>query len=73
MRSRSINLCADYGARIRVVYVEVPASTLFEQNGTRQHPVPTKAIGRLIGRWEVPDLTEAHQLNLVVTEASPVS
>jgi predicted kinase len=71
MRSRSIDLCADYGARIRLVYVEAPAARLFEQNAERQHPVPARAIERLLGRWEVPDLTEAHQVDLAVTEALP--
>jgi predicted kinase len=69
MRARGIDLCADYGARIRLVYVEAPAARLFEQNREREHPVPTSVIERLIGRWEVPDLTEAHQVDLAVTEA----
>jgi predicted kinase len=73
MRFRCVDLCADYGARIRLVYVEAPATRLFEQNATRAHPVPRKAIERLIGRWEVPDLTEAHQVNLAVAEAVPAS
>lgn len=69
MRSRGIDLCADYGARIRLVYVEAPATRLFEQNRAREHPVPMSAIERLIGRWEVPDLTEAHRVELAVAEA----
>ena len=69
MRSRTIDLCASYGARIRIVYVEVSPDRLFTQNAEREHPVPTGAIERLLGRWEVPDLTEAHQVDLVVTGA----
>jgi predicted kinase len=69
MRSRSIDLCADYGARIRLVYVEVPATTLLVQNREREHAVPEQAIERLLQRWEVPDLTEAHQVELAVSES----
>ena len=69
MRGRGLDLCAEYGARIRLVYVESPASRLFAQNAERARPVPTKAIERLLGRWEVPDMTEAHQVTLAVTEA----
>src|SRR5262249_48641790 len=32
MRARTIDLCADYGARIRIVYVETPYIRLFVQN-----------------------------------------
>lgn len=70
MRARGIDLCADYGARVRVVYVEVPAPILVAQNRNREYSVPTSAIERLLHRWEVPDLTEAHQVTLAVTEAA---
>jgi predicted kinase len=70
MRSRGIDLCADYGAKIRLVYVEAPAARLFDQNADRAHAVPARAIERLLGRWEVPDLTEAHEVQLAVTESA---
>jgi predicted kinase len=62
MRERPIRLCADYNARVRIVYVEVPEADLFAQNRARARPVPADAIVRLLSRWEVPDLTEAHEV-----------
>jgi hypothetical protein len=55
MRRECIDLLADYGARIRVVYVEAPADRLYAQNRARSHPVP--------------DLTEAHQVTYAVADA----
>jgi tRNA uridine 5-carbamoylmethylation protein Kti12 len=46
----------------------VPATTLLVQNREREHAVPEQAIERLLQRWEVPDLTEAHQVKLPVSE-----
>jgi hypothetical protein len=65
----SLDLCADYGARIRLLYVEAPAERLFAQNREREHPVPAAAIERLPDRWDVPDLTEAHRVDYSVMEA----
>jgi predicted kinase len=66
MRERLIRLFADYNARVRIVYVEVPEADLFAQNRARPKPVPADAIVRLLSRWEVPDLTEAHHVDWVV-------
>jgi predicted kinase len=60
VRRESIDLFASYGARIRIVYLEVPSNVLFEQNRRRPAPVPEAVIERLLDRWEMPDLTEAH-------------
>lgn len=68
-RKRWIDLCADYGARVELVYVEPPLSTIFEQNARRSPPVPTKAIQRLIDKLEPPTWTEAHSLIRVTNPA----
>jgi predicted kinase len=68
LRSGCVNLFANYGARVRVVYVEVPPAVLFPQNRQRPAPVPEKVIERILDRWEVPDRTEAHQVDLLVRE-----
>ena len=39
---------------------------LFPQNRQRATPVPEGVIERLLERWEVPDRTEAHQVDWVV-------
>jgi tRNA uridine 5-carbamoylmethylation protein Kti12 len=46
----------------------VPAERLFPQNRQRPAPVPQSVLERMLERWEVPDLTEAHQVSLQVSE-----
>jgi predicted kinase len=60
-----LSLLADYHAKIRVVYVEAPHKLLFAQNRNRAAVVPESAIQGMIRRWEVPDLTEAHEVQWV--------
>jgi hypothetical protein len=62
MRERAIGLFAAYNARVRIVYVEAPASALWRQNRDREDAVPASAIRAMMNRWEVPDLTEAHEV-----------
>jgi predicted kinase len=61
-REPLLGLAADYNARVRIVCVEAAPEQLRRQNRDRPHPVREDAIGRLLGRWEYPTLTEAHQL-----------
>jgi predicted kinase len=62
LRSKLIDLFALYNARVRIVYVEVPQARLFAQNRAREAAVPEPVIEKLLRHWEVPDLTEAHEL-----------
>jgi predicted kinase len=66
LRGGCIRLFADYGARVRIVYVEAPAADLFTQNRRRAAAVPEGVLERLLDRWEVPDRTEAHAVEWVV-------
>lgn len=63
MRSRSLELFYDYGARVRIVYLEAPAETIEARNAARPRPVPAAALERMLDKWEPPDLTEAHQVD----------
>lgn len=65
-RNPILSLAADYHARVRIVYVESPASELFAQNRSRGAVVPERVMRRMASRWEVPSLAEAHQLVLSV-------
>ena len=67
LRGTLIDLCADYGAKVHIVYVETSAHELARRNRDRSAPVAAKALERMLGRWEVPDLTECHQLDIVLT------
>jgi predicted kinase len=66
LREHCISLCAAYNARVRVIYVEAGAAALAERNRSRELGVPPEVINRLLARWEPPDLTEAHQVELLV-------
>lgn len=66
VRAICTRLFADYDARIRMVYVEVPEATLRAQNRSRKKPVPERVIDALLEKWEVPDLSEAHVVEHVV-------
>jgi predicted kinase len=68
-RAPILSLAGDYGARIRIVYVESPAATLFAQNKAREASVPEKVIRRMTERWEVPLASEAHVVERLVREA----
>jgi predicted kinase len=66
LRGQCLQLFADYHARIRIVYIEVPEERLLSQNRQRQAPVPRTVLDHLLERWEVPDRTEAHRVEWVV-------
>ncbi|MBX3200122.1 MAG: AAA family ATPase [Labilithrix sp.] len=67
IRAQCLRLFADYDARVRIVYVEVPEATLHAQNRSRRAPVPDHVLEALLDRWEVPDVTEAHEVTHAVT------
>jgi len=66
LRTQCVQLFAAYHARIRIVYLEVREARLFDQNGQRPRAVPRVVLERLLDRWEVPDRTEAHQVEWAV-------
>lgn len=65
-RQEFIRLYAEHGARVRIVYREVPPDRLFAQNRQRRNRVPVSVIERLLDRWETPDRTEAHQIDCIL-------
>jgi tRNA uridine 5-carbamoylmethylation protein Kti12 len=66
VRSQLIDLSVDYEAKVRIVYLEVSEDERARRNLRRQNPVPAKAIARMLDRWEPPDLTECHALDVVL-------
>jgi len=61
-RQRWIDLFADYGARIEIVYIEPPLSVIVERNKRRERSVPEQVIRELAEKCEPPTWTEAHSL-----------
>ncbi|MEZ4381916.1 MAG: AAA family ATPase [Nannocystaceae bacterium] len=67
IRGRLLDLFTNYGARVRIVYVESPYAALLRQNREREPSarVPEAVIERMTRRWEIPDPTEAHRVDWV--------
>jgi predicted kinase len=63
-RQRWIDLFADYGSRIEIVYVEPPFPRILTQNKRRTPSVPEKVIRELAEKCEPPTWAEAHHLTL---------
>ncbi|MEZ6014961.1 MAG: AAA family ATPase [Planctomycetota bacterium] len=68
VRGQVLDLCHRYGAHTRVVAIEASADTVRARNKARSAPVPAAALERMLGRWEAPDATEAHQLERVASD-----
>lgn len=64
-RKRWIDLFADYGARVEIVYLEPPLETIRQQNSRRTRRVPEQALDRLVEKLEPPSWTEGHGVALV--------
>ena len=67
-RERCLGLMADYHAWIRLIYCETSCAELMRRNAEREPPFPGAALERLLDRWEIPDLTECHELVVVRSE-----
>jgi predicted kinase len=64
-RDRIINLAVNYRARVHLVHVEAPVDVLFRQNRDRQHMVPEAIMWKLIRKWDVPEMTDGHEVTWV--------
>jgi predicted kinase len=60
IRKPLVDLFLTYGARVRIVYVDAPIETILLRNRQRESPVPDRVVDELVGKLDLPDLTEAH-------------
>lgn len=65
-RGRVLRLLRDYGARIHVVYVEVPPARLSHQNREREAVVPEPVMRTLAAKLSPPTIIEGHELTYVL-------
>jgi predicted kinase len=61
-RRKVLDLLADYNARIKICYVEVPYARVFTQNRNRKNSIPESALRGMMKKWQVPDSFEAHEI-----------
>ena len=66
MRSKWISLFLEYKAKVKIIYLEVPHKVLLKQNKDRMYTVPESVIEKLIGRLEIPNFREAHEVEYIV-------
>jgi len=66
LRGQLLELFRGYRARTHIVYCEAAPDDLLTRNRSREARVPAWVIERMLQRWTVPDLTEAHTLTYVV-------
>jgi predicted kinase len=65
IRERPVSLAATYGFRVKIIAIEASKTRLFSQNKSREAIVPQAVMERYLDRWELPDLTEAHEIAYV--------
>jgi putative nucleotidyltransferase with HDIG domain len=66
LRSGIIRFFSSYNASIRIVYLESPWEELLTRNRNRQAKVPETVLYRMRNRLEVPEITEAQQVDWFV-------
>jgi putative nucleotidyltransferase with HDIG domain len=65
IRDSLIPLFHQYGARVRIVYLETSWTELRRRNRQREAGVPLPVLEKLVERLETPDRTEAHELEWI--------
>ncbi|MGN0777743.1 MAG: AAA family ATPase [Aristaeellaceae bacterium] len=66
-RQKLITLCEQYGARVRIVYLETAWSTRLERNANRPSAVPEDAVERMLHKTVLPTPDEAQTVTWVCT------
>lgn len=66
LRGQLLELFRGYRARTHIVYCEAAPADLWARNRSREARVPARVIERMLERWTVPDLTEAHAVTYAV-------
>ncbi|MDD3586131.1 MAG: AAA family ATPase, partial [Thermoguttaceae bacterium] len=61
-RNPIIRLCLDYGASVRVVFLETSWSETLRRNMNRKNVVPESVIVRLLEKMEPPKVRESHRV-----------
>lgn len=65
-RQKLVTLFADYGARVHIIYLEVPYEKLFIRNQKRKRYIPENVLEEMICKLEIPDPWEAYKVTHIV-------
>jgi len=64
-RQKLVTLFAGYGARVHLIYLEVPYDELLERNHTRARSLPETVLEEMIQKLEIPAPWEAYEVRLL--------
>ena len=67
-RRRWISLFRGYGAKVKIIYMELPLDIILKQNKNRLKVVPEGVIREMLSRLEVPNWDESHELEIKTEE-----
>lgn len=67
-RQKLVRLFAGYGARVHILYLEVPYQELLHRNRTRARHIPEAVLDDMIRKLEVPASWEAYHVTLLCDE-----
>ncbi|NOQ74427.1 MAG: AAA family ATPase [Crocinitomix sp.] len=65
LRTQLIALFADYGAQVKIIYVETSYKELLKRNKTRKHPLPLSVLEKMISKLEPPTADECADLEII--------
>lgn len=66
MRTQLVDLFVSYGAKVKIVYIEKPYELWRNQNRNREYPLPEIILDKLLLKLDIPQLTEAHEVEYIV-------
>jgi predicted kinase len=66
LRRQLVDFFVSYGAHVNIVYINAPYNVIIKRNNVRHARIPEHVIYKLLGKLEVPDVSEAHQVNWIV-------
>lgn len=67
-RRKLVNLFAGYGARVHILYLEVPYQELLARNRTRARCIPEPVLEKMIRKLELPEPWEAYEVRYLTAE-----
>lgn len=70
-RQKLVRLFADYGARVHIMYLEVPYRELLRRNQIRSRHIPETVLENMIRKLEIPAPWEAYKVTVPSRVASP--
>lgn len=66
MRTQLIDIFTLYNAKVKIIYIEKSYDIWRKQNRNKEYALPENALDRMLAKLEIPQLTEAHEVEYIV-------